>query len=180
MCFYSLACAQEERVLIICGKAVLTPSDGTDAVTISAGDFVKFHKGFSCRCVCWYYILLQQTIPSRDVCLCVCVCVYLSITYTLELILFVNVTQYKLACAGPHEEALLLLWWRWQWSKVCRCVLSQILSKYYPKSITADQDDNDRNACGTQNRIIPACNRNLDTGMWSQSENATTTKKIFE
>ena len=51
MCFYSLACAQEERVLIICGKAVLTPSDGTDAVTMSAGDFVKFHKGFSCRCV---------------------------------------------------------------------------------------------------------------------------------
>jgi len=47
----------------------------------------------------------------RVMCVCVgvCVCVSLSITYTLELILFVNATQYKLACAGPHEEALLLL-----------------------------------------------------------------------
>ena len=91
MCFYSLSYAQEERVLIICGKAVLTPSDGTDSVTISAGDFVKFHKGFSCRCVCWYYILLQQTIPARDLslslslslslCVCVCVCVSVCVYY---------------------------------------------------------------------------------------------------
>jgi len=36
---------QEERVLIICGKATLTPDDGSAAVTISAGDFVLFHKG---------------------------------------------------------------------------------------------------------------------------------------
>ena len=35
---------QEERVLIICGKATLTPDDGSAAVTISAGDSYGFIK----------------------------------------------------------------------------------------------------------------------------------------
>lgn len=48
---------QEERVLIICGKATLTPDDGSAAVTISAGDFVRFHRGsrpYECTCPPWW------------------------------------------------------------------------------------------------------------------------------
>ena len=39
-------------MLIICGKATLTPNDGSAAVTISAGDFVTFRKGIPpCPCL---------------------------------------------------------------------------------------------------------------------------------
>jgi len=38
-----------ERVLILSGKATVTPKDGScGPITISAGDSVYFHKGFSC------------------------------------------------------------------------------------------------------------------------------------
>uniref|UniRef100_A0A7S3Q8Q0 (S)-ureidoglycine aminohydrolase cupin domain-containing protein n=1 Tax=Chaetoceros debilis TaxID=122233 RepID=A0A7S3Q8Q0_9STRA len=39
----------EERVLVLEGSATLTPSDGTDPVTIEAGNAVTFHKGFKCK-----------------------------------------------------------------------------------------------------------------------------------
>lgn len=39
----------EERVLIISGAATLTPSDGSDDITIEAGDAVTFHVGFQCK-----------------------------------------------------------------------------------------------------------------------------------
>jgi len=39
----------EERVLIICGKAELTPDDGSEPFTIEAGDAVRFHVGFACN-----------------------------------------------------------------------------------------------------------------------------------
>uniref|UniRef100_A0A7S2RT34 (S)-ureidoglycine aminohydrolase cupin domain-containing protein n=1 Tax=Mucochytrium quahogii TaxID=96639 RepID=A0A7S2RT34_9STRA len=38
----------QERVLIICGKATLTPDDGSDVITIEKGDKVVFHRGFKC------------------------------------------------------------------------------------------------------------------------------------
>ena len=37
-----------ERVLIMAGRATLTPDDGSPAYTVCAGDAVYFHKGFSC------------------------------------------------------------------------------------------------------------------------------------
>mmetsp|Transcript_21197 Transcript_21197/g.32149 ORF Transcript_21197/g.32149 Transcript_21197/m.32149 type:complete len:168 (+) Transcript_21197:82-585(+) len=39
----------EERVLIITGSATITPSDGSDPLTIEAGNAVTFHKGFKCK-----------------------------------------------------------------------------------------------------------------------------------
>mmetsp|Transcript_70411 Transcript_70411/g.114401 ORF Transcript_70411/g.114401 Transcript_70411/m.114401 type:complete len:198 (+) Transcript_70411:3-596(+) len=48
---------QEERVLIVCGKAILTPDDGSADVTIGTGDYVIFHKGFSCR---WHVLEPMQ------------------------------------------------------------------------------------------------------------------------
>jgi uncharacterized cupin superfamily protein len=39
----------EERVLVLEGSATLTPSDGSDPVTIEAGNAVTFHKGFKCK-----------------------------------------------------------------------------------------------------------------------------------
>lgn len=41
--------AAEERVLILEGSATLTPDDGSDPVTIEAGNAVTFHKGFKCK-----------------------------------------------------------------------------------------------------------------------------------
>ena len=38
-----------ERTLIVTGTATLTPSDGSDPITIEAGDSVWFHKGFACE-----------------------------------------------------------------------------------------------------------------------------------
>eukprot|EP00656_Telonema_subtile_P026435 TRINITY_DN2840_c0_g1_i1.p1 TRINITY_DN2840_c0_g1~~TRINITY_DN2840_c0_g1_i1.p1 ORF type:complete len:187 (-),score=43.66 TRINITY_DN2840_c0_g1_i1:317-877(-) len=38
----------EERVLIIGGKATLTPDDGSSVVTLTAGDQVSFLRGFKC------------------------------------------------------------------------------------------------------------------------------------
>ena len=96
---------QEERVLIICGKATLTPDDGSAAVTISAGDFIRFHKGsrpyanFSISFVfvtfvCpdgWKIHLHEMWLHS-----------YCQRTDTHRLCL-------RMARAGAHEEALLLL-----------------------------------------------------------------------
>ena len=39
----------EERVLVLSGSATLTPTDGSDPLTIGAGDAVTFHKGFKCK-----------------------------------------------------------------------------------------------------------------------------------
>jgi len=38
-----------ERVLIVSGRATLAPDDGSEAVTLSAGDSVWFHHGFACQ-----------------------------------------------------------------------------------------------------------------------------------
>jgi len=38
----------EERILILEGSATLTPVDGSDPLTIKAGNAVTFHKGFEC------------------------------------------------------------------------------------------------------------------------------------
>jgi len=40
---------ETERVLIMCGKATLSPTDGADPITIEKGDQVFFHKGFACN-----------------------------------------------------------------------------------------------------------------------------------
>ena len=51
---------KEERVLIICGKATLTPdgdTKGEPAFTIEAGDAVTFHAGFKCK---WHVIEPMQ------------------------------------------------------------------------------------------------------------------------
>lgn len=40
---------QEERVLVLSGSAILTPDDGSDPLTIEAGNAVTFHKGFKCK-----------------------------------------------------------------------------------------------------------------------------------
>ena len=37
-----------ERVLIVSGKATITPDDGTDPVEVGEGDAVYLHKGFEC------------------------------------------------------------------------------------------------------------------------------------
>ena len=37
-----------ERVLILTGRATLTPSDGSEAIEIAAGDCIYFHHGFTC------------------------------------------------------------------------------------------------------------------------------------
>jgi len=39
---------ETERVLIMSGKATLTPEDGSEPITITKGDQVFFHKGFAC------------------------------------------------------------------------------------------------------------------------------------
>lgn len=36
-------------MLILKGAAALTPADGSEVVTIGAGDQVTFHKGFKCK-----------------------------------------------------------------------------------------------------------------------------------
>ena len=48
---FDFAYAEEEEVLIIKGKATLTPTTGDDEapVAIAAGDKVIFHKGFKCK-----------------------------------------------------------------------------------------------------------------------------------
>jgi uncharacterized cupin superfamily protein len=38
----------QERVVVLSGKAELTPDDGSPMVTIEAGDYVVFHQGFAC------------------------------------------------------------------------------------------------------------------------------------
>jgi len=40
---------ETERVLIMSGKAKLSPTDGSDPITITEGDQVFFHKGFACN-----------------------------------------------------------------------------------------------------------------------------------
>lgn len=40
---------ETERVLVVSGKATLTPEDGSASITISEGDQVFFHKGLSCN-----------------------------------------------------------------------------------------------------------------------------------
>jgi len=40
---------ETERVLIISGEATLSPTDGSDPITITKGDQVSFHKGFACN-----------------------------------------------------------------------------------------------------------------------------------
>jgi len=40
---------ETERVLIMSGKATLTPEDGSAPITITKGDQVFFHKGLSCN-----------------------------------------------------------------------------------------------------------------------------------
>jgi len=40
---------ETERVLVVSGKATLTPEDGSAAITISQGDQVFFHKGLACN-----------------------------------------------------------------------------------------------------------------------------------
>ncbi len=82
MCFYSLSYEQEERVLVICGKAVLTPSDGTDAVTISAG---------VTKSPATNNILLQQTIPARNV-VCLLQEILSSFTRAFRAGVFVDIT----------------------------------------------------------------------------------------
>ena len=50
ICEFPYKYPDEEKVLIICGKATLTPDDKEmPSVTISAGDAVTFHAGFSCK-----------------------------------------------------------------------------------------------------------------------------------
>ena len=39
----------QEHVLVIDGKATLTPNDGSKPVAIAAGDHVIFHRGFACE-----------------------------------------------------------------------------------------------------------------------------------
>ena len=39
----------QERVVVIEGESILTPSDGADPFTLRAGDFVCFHQGFACE-----------------------------------------------------------------------------------------------------------------------------------
>jgi len=39
---------ETERVLVVSGKATLTPEDGSAPLTIGAGDQVFFHKGLKC------------------------------------------------------------------------------------------------------------------------------------
>ena len=39
----------EERILILEGSATITPSDGSEPLTIEAGNAVTFHKGFKCK-----------------------------------------------------------------------------------------------------------------------------------
>lgn len=39
---------ETERILVMSGKATLSPSDGSDPITIGEGDQVFFHKGFAC------------------------------------------------------------------------------------------------------------------------------------
>ena len=40
---------ETERVLIMSGKATLSPTDGSEPITIAEGDQVFFHKGFACN-----------------------------------------------------------------------------------------------------------------------------------
>jgi len=40
---------ETERVLIMSGKATLSPDDGSSPITITKGDQVFFHKGFACN-----------------------------------------------------------------------------------------------------------------------------------
>ena len=42
----------QERVWVTEGTALLTPDDGSDPVTITAGEFVVFHQGFKC----WWHV----------------------------------------------------------------------------------------------------------------------------
>jgi len=44
---------ETERVLVVSGKATLTPEDGSPQITISEGDQVFFHKGLICN---WHVI----------------------------------------------------------------------------------------------------------------------------
>ena len=46
---FDFSYAEEEEVLIIKGRATLTPTTGGDPVVIAAGDKVVFHKGFKCK-----------------------------------------------------------------------------------------------------------------------------------
>lgn len=66
----------EERVLILEGSATLTPSDGSDPVTIEAGCAVTFHKGFKCkwkitkRVKKYYAVFADEDLPGIicDIC----------------------------------------------------------------------------------------------------------------
>ena len=54
---FPYAYPKEERVLIISGKATLTPDGGEPPFTIGAGDAVTFHAGFKCK---WHVLEPMQ------------------------------------------------------------------------------------------------------------------------
>jgi uncharacterized cupin superfamily protein len=74
----------QERVLILSGKAELTPSDGSAVVKIAAGDHVVFHRGFKCawnvlspmkKHYCYFDEHGEETQPNNVACdACGCDC----------------------------------------------------------------------------------------------------------
>eukprot|EP01044_Picomonas_judraskeda_P005454 COSAG03_NODE_515_length_7268_cov_2.448598_7_plen_145_part_00 len=63
--------------MVLSGKAVLTPDDGSPAVTVKAGDYVVFHQGFSCtwqmvetmeKLYCYFDEDGQETVSNSVAC----------------------------------------------------------------------------------------------------------------
>ena len=46
---YDYSASFEEKVLVLEGRATLTPTDGSASVSIGAGDAVSFMKGYKCH-----------------------------------------------------------------------------------------------------------------------------------